>query len=125
MIRITSAGSFRKTLSFLNRLGRGDIYRDLDRYGRNGVVALSSVTPVDSGATAAAWSYNIERNSSGFTIVWTNSNVNQGSQIALLIQYGHGTGTGGYVTGYDYINPAIRPVFDQIQTEIWKRVTDG
>ncbi len=125
MIGITSAGSFRKTLSFLHRLGSGDIYRDLDRYGRNGVVALSSVTPVDSGTTAAAWGYNIERNSSGFTIVWTNSNVNQGSRIALLIQYGHGTGTGGYVAGYDYINPAIRPVFDQIQTEIWKRVTDG
>ncbi len=89
MIRITSAGSFRKTLSFLHRLGRGDIYKNIDRYGRVGVNALSRVTPVDSGTTAASWSYNIERSSSGFTLSWTNSNINKGSRIALLIQYGH------------------------------------
>ncbi len=125
MIGIRSSGSFRRTLSFLHRLGNNDIYRDLDRYGRLGVNALSGATPIRSGATAAAWSYNTERSRSGFTMIWTNSNVNQGSQIALLIQYGHGTGTGGYVSGYDYINPAIRPIFDQIEIDVWRRVTDG
>ncbi len=125
MIGIRSSGSFRKTLSFLHRLGNSDIYKDLDRYGLIGVNALARVTPVRSGATAAAWGYSIERSRSGFTIIWSNSNVNKGSQIALLIQYGHGTGTGGYVAGYDYINPAIRPIFDQIEIDVWRRVTDG
>jgi hypothetical protein len=125
MIGITSSGSFRKTLSFLHRLGNSDFYSDLDRYGRVGVNALSGATPVRSGATAAAWNYNTEKSRSGFTMIWTNSNVNKGSRIALLIQYGHGTGTGGYVAGYDYINPAIRPIFDQIEIDVWRRVTDG
>lgn len=125
MIRIGSIGSFKKTLGFLDRLKNGDIYKDLDRYGSMGVNALSSATPRRTGATASAWSYVVQRNSRTTTIMWTNSNVNKGAQIAILLQYGHGTGTGGYVAGYDYINPVMRPVFDKIAIDVWKKVTDG
>jgi len=103
----------------------GKFYDDLNTYGQRGVAALRAATPVESGATAAGWSYGVERSSSGVTIYWTNSNVNQGAKIALLIQYGHGTGTGGYVSGLDYINPALRPIFDQIAQDVWKKVTGG
>ncbi len=125
MIGLRSIGSFAKTTAFLDRLMHGDIYKDLNRYGQMGVNALSRATPTDSGTTARSWSYNIERSRDGVTISWSNSNVNQGSNIAILIQYGHGTGTGGYVVGRDYINPAARPVFDQIANDVWKKVTDG
>lgn len=124
MIRIVSSGSFAKTTSFLNRMIQGDLYKGLERYGEAGVRALASVTPQDSGKTAASWSYKIEGSSnSGLRISWYNDNVNQGEVIAILLQYGHGTGTGGYVQGRDYINPAIRPIFDQMADEVWKKVT--
>lgn len=88
-----------------------------------GVDALSAATPVDTGKTAASWGYVITRTSDTATITWTNSNVNNGVPIALILQYGHGTGTGGYVKGRDYIKPAIRPVFDELANELWKEVT--
>src|SRR5918993_2544230 len=97
MIRLTSQGSFDLTRKWLQRLLSGDMYRDLQRHGQRGVDALSSVTPRDTGLTAASWNYGIERSRGGATIYWTNSNVNGGARIALLLQYGHGTGTGGYV----------------------------
>ena len=125
MIRVASVGSFKRTLTFLDRLRNGDIYKGLEQYGKRGVSALESATPRRSGATASGWTYGIERSRSGVTIYWDNTNVNQGSKIAILIQYGHGTGTGGYVSGRDYINPAIRPVFDEIAREVWEKVTNG
>lgn len=125
MIRVRTSGSFKNTTSFLGRLLRGDLYADFNRYGQMGVDALSTATPIASGATAAAWGYTIQKTRSGTTIVWTNSNENKGATIALLLQYGHGTGTGGYVEGYDYINPAIRPIFDQIAINVWEKVTRG
>lgn len=125
MIRLTTSGSFDKTKAFLDRMINGDVYKDLDRYGRLGVDALSRATPVASGKTASSWSYKIERSRTGVTISWHNDNINQGSVIAILIQYGHGTGTGGYVEGRDYINPATRPIFDQIANEVWRKVTNG
>lgn len=125
MISIRALGSTRNTSVFLASLLKGDQYRDLDRYGQMGVDALSSVTPVDSGETATSWRYIVQPRRGGVTIVWTNSHVNQGANIALLIQYGHGTGTGGYVAGYDYINPAIRPIFDQISQNVWEKVIRG
>lgn len=125
MIRVSSPGSFKKTVSFLDRLRNGDAYKDLNRYGQMGVQALSAATPRRSGFTAASWTYKVERSRSGVTISWNNTNANRGTKIAVLIQYGHGTGTGGYVVGIDYINPAIRPVFDQIANEVWKKVTNG
>jgi hypothetical protein len=95
----------------------------LDKYGKDGVAALSSATPVDSGNTANSWYYEIENKKGQVRINFLNSNINQGVPIAIILQYGHGTGTGGWVQGRDYINPAIQPVFDRILQDIWKEVT--
>jgi hypothetical protein len=97
--------------------------RDLDRYGREGVVALASATPIDSGHTANSWYYEITRVPGSVIINFSNSNVQNGVPIAIILQYGHGTGTGGWVQGRDYINPAIQPVFDRIANEAWREVT--
>lgn len=121
--QITTRGSTRNTRSFLSRLQRTDLASILNGYGREGVVALANATPVDSGVTAASWYYEVEKTSTGYSIKWLNSNVVDGAPIAILLQYGHGTGTGGYVQGRDYINPAIRPIFDRIAENVWKAVT--
>ena len=125
MIRSRVSGSFKSTLSALDRLTNGDIYRELDSYGRAGVAALQSATPVDTGVTANSWDYIIERDRKQTTITWVNTNTisPNGPPVALLLQYGHGTGTGGWVQGYDYINPSIRPVMDAIADDIWGAVT--
>lgn len=101
---------------------KGDLFNDLDKYGLMGVDALSNATPRDSGETAQSWKYKIVHKKGRHGIEWYNTHTNQGMQIAILIQYGHGTGTGGYVQGFDYINPAIKPIFDNIAEEIWKKV---
>ena len=95
----------------------------LNKYGQKGVEMLAAATPKESGKTASSWSYEIEDLGSGARIVWKNSNVNNGEVIALLLQYGHGTGTGGYVQGIDYINPAIQGIFEQMADEAWREVT--
>jgi len=123
MITFESSGSFKKTESFLDRVSKRDIFRSLDISAREGVAALASATPVASGLTAASWGYEIVNAKGSFSIIWTNSNSANGSPIAIMLQYGHGTGTGGYVQGRDYINPAIRPVFDKIAENVWKAVT--
>ena len=102
-----------------------DNFKTLDRFGRQGVAALSAATPVDSGETAASWYYEITRTKSSWTITFNNSHMVGGVPLAILLQYGHGTGTGGYVQGRDYINPAIQPVFDRIADEAWKAVTSA
>lgn len=119
------SGGFTKTERFLNRMKRREYLNVLDEFGRDGVQALRNATPVDSGATAEAWDYEIKRTRNYTEIVWTNSNINDGVPIAIILQYGHGTGTGGYVQGRDYINPAIRPVFDKIAEKAWKVVTSA
>lgn len=119
------SGGFTKTERFLNRMKRREYLNVLDEFGRDGVQALRNATPVDSGATAEAWDYEIKRARNYTEIVWTNSNINDGVPIAVILQYGHGTGTGGYVQGRDYINPAIRPVFDKIAEKAWKVVTSA
>lgn len=119
------SGSFTKTERFLNRMKRREYLNVLDEFGRDGVQALRNATPVDSGATAEAWDYEIKRTRNYTEIVWTNSNINDGVPIAVILQYGHGTGTGGYVQGRDYINPAIRPIFDKIAEKAWKVVTSA
>lgn len=119
------SGGFMKTERFLNRMKRREYLNVLDEFGRDGVQALRNATPVDSGATAEAWDYEIKRTRNYTEIVWTNSNINDGVPIAVILQYGHGTGTGGYVQGRDYINPAIRPVFDKIVEKAWKVVTSA
>lgn len=97
----------------------------LERYGQEGVSALSSATPTDTGTTANSWSYEVSSNGDTHTIYWSNSNTNKGVNIAVILQYGHGTGTGGYVAGRDYINPAMRPIFDRIAEEAWKEVVNA
>lgn len=116
-------GNLKKTTKFLERTLKGDYLKNLDKFGREGVAALALATPVDTGKTAKSWDYRIEKITDGTKIVWTNSNVNKGVNIAIILQYGHGTGNGGYVQGRDYINPAIRPIFDRIADDAWKEVT--
>jgi hypothetical protein len=124
-VKFEVSGGFTKTERFLNRMKRREYLNVLDEFGRDGVQALRNATPVDSGATAEAWDYEIKRTRNYTEIVWTNSNINDGVPIAVILQYGHGTGTGGYVQGRDYINPAIRPVFDKIAEKAWKVVTSA
>lgn len=123
IIQFKQKGDFSKTESFLKKLRKLDLDSVLDKYGKLGVQALASATPVETGKTAASWDYKIEKGKGVVTITWTNSNVNNGVPIALLIQYGHGTGTGGYVQGRDYIKPAIRPIFDELADALWEEVT--
>lgn len=126
MIKITHKGSFSNIELFLNRNKKSkSIARILEKYGQRGVDALSAATPVDSGETAASWSYEVEESDAGVAIRWLNSHVNNGVNIAVILQYGHGTGTGGYVEGRDYINPAMQPVFDEILDNVWREVTSG
>ena len=122
-IIIRHKGSFKNTERLFQKLSRFEISNVLNKYGAMGVQALSSATPLESGRTASSWNYEVERSSGGYTIYWSNSNVNQGVNIALILQLGHGTGTGGYVTGRDYINPAIQPIFDAMAEEAWQEVT--
>lgn len=120
------SGSTKRTSDFLNRMSSpGDLYSDLDRLAQQGVIALQSATPFDSGQTAMSWDYEIEITPSRVSIHWTNSHREGGAPVAVLLQYGHGTGTGGYVQGRDYINPAIRPIFDQIAETVWKKVSSA
>lgn len=116
-------GDLKNTEKFLTRMSRGDIFTALEKYGNQGVAALATATPKESGETANSWTFEIKQSRGGATITWLNTHVNNGSNIAILLQYGHGTGTGGYVQGRDYINPALRPVFDKIAEDVWKEVT--
>lgn len=123
MIRFEHKGDFSKTSRFLKKAKNAIRISELDKYGQAGVAALSSATPKDSGKTASSWYYEIERQNGIVSITFNNSNVNNGVPIAIILQYGHGTGTGGWVEGRDYINPAIRPIFDEIANSAWKEVT--
>lgn len=123
MISFTHSGDFDNTKRFLKNANRWKTSRLLKVCGERGVSALSEATPVDTGKTAASWDYEIIITKSSVTVQWTNSNMSDGTPIAILIQYGHGTATGGYVRGRDYINPAIRPIFDEMADEIWEEVT--
>ena len=123
MISFGHKGDFSKTTSFLEN-ARDVMKRvDLDKYGREGVSALASATPIDSGVTSGSWSYKIVRKNGSVTLSFHNSNIQNGVPIAVIIQYGHGTRNGGWVQGRDYINPAIKPVFDRITNDIWREVT--
>lgn len=124
MIVIKSKGNFEKTDRFFKKMLRGEIMRELKKYGEEGVKALADATPKDSGKTAASWDYEVTKTRDSYTIAWTNSNINDGVPIAIILQYGHATGTGGYVEGRDYINPAIRPIFDAIAEAAWREVTE-
>lgn len=117
-------GDFSKTSKFFERCKNLFHLGVLDRFGREGVAALSMATPVDTGKTAASWRYQITNNKNELKIEWLNDNTTKdGIPIVVLIQYGHGTGNGGYVVGRDFINPAIKPIFDKIADALWKEVT--
>lgn len=123
MISFNHQGDFSKTFRFLERAKEAVKRSNLDRFGREGVTALASATPVDTGLTAESWYYTIEHKRDSATIAFHNSNIQNGVPIAIILQYGHGTGTGGWVEGRDYINPAIQPIFDRIANEAWREVT--
>lgn len=123
MITFRQKGDFSKLTRFLEKAKEAVRLGDLDKYGRAGVAALASATPIDSGKTASSWSYEITNRNGSVTISFRNSNIQNGVPIAIILQYGHGTGTGGWVQGRDYINPAIQPIFDQIAESAWKEVT--
>ena len=124
-MHITCSGYLSKTFKFLNRLQNKEYLNILAEYGKRGVDALREATPKDSGKTADSWYYEITQDRNQTTIEWCNSNMNDGVSIALILQYGHGTGTGGYVKGTDYINPAMKAIFDDMANECWKEVTKG
>ena len=123
MITFSQKGDFSRLSSYLERLKNVVKLGNLDAYGREGVAALSSRTPRDTGETAKSWYYKINRENDVVTLSFHNSHVNQGVNIAIILQYGHGTKNGGYVEGIDYINPAIRPIFNKIAEDAWKEVT--
>lgn len=124
MISASSSSSGDDTGVWLKRMAQGpSMFSQLERFGQAGVAALSAATPKESGETANAWFYEVIQEKGSWSIVWGNNHVIDGRQIAVLIQYGHGTGTGGYVAPQDYINPALAPIFDQMAAEGWKVVT--
>lgn len=123
MIRFRQKGDFSRLTRFLERSKERIHLGDLDKYGREGVRALSSATPVETGLTASSWYYKITNTKDSVRISFHNSNVQNGVPIAIILQYGHATGTGGWVEGRDYINPTVRPLFDQIANSAWKEVT--
>lgn len=123
MISFRQKGDFSKLTKFLEKAKNAVNLSNLDKYGKAGVAALASATPIDSGLTANSWYYGIVNKNGRVSINFYNSNIQNGVPIAIIIQYGHGTGTGGWVEGRDYINPAIQPIFDQLMKEIWREVT--
>jgi len=123
MISVKHSGGFKHVEALLDNILHHDLRAGLERYGEMGVDALSRATPKDTGLTAASWHYEIKRGKDFSTITWTNSNIQNGVSVAVLLQYGHATGSGGYVQGVDYINPALRPIFQNIADSAWKEVT--
>lgn len=125
MITFCQKGNFSKFSNYLKKVQKAARVDVLDQYGDAGVAALSSATPVESGLTASSWYYKIERSNTSARIIFLNSNTNKGVQIAIILQYGHGTGTGGWVEGRDYINPSIQPLFDKLADAAWKEVVNA
>ena len=123
MIKFENKGDFSKTTNFLTNLKRSKLVKDLDKFGRKGVEALKSVTPIDTGLTASSWHYEIIEEKKSTKINFCNSNIQNGVPIAIILQYGHGTRNGGWVEGRDYLNPAIQPLFDDIVNNAWHEVT--
>ena len=122
MITFNQKGDFKKTHAFLKKMRNPINTKILDKYGEEGVAALSSATPKDTGLTASSWYYKIENKDDVISVIFCNRNIQNGTPIAIILQYGHGTATGGYVKGRDYINPAIQPIFDEMAKNAWKEV---
>ena len=124
MISVSHKGDFNNLETLINRVLRRDYLNILAEYGRKGVEALKAATPVDTGLTRDSWEYEITANSKKTSIYWTNSNIQNGIPIAIILQYGHGTKNGGYVQGVDYINPALATIFSQMANEAWRRIVE-
>lgn len=118
----STGGDFNKTLTYLKRLNKAFEKGVFEKYGQLGVDALQMTTPMDTGMTAASWYYEVNKDGDAVKLEFLNDNINDGVNIALILQYGHGTGTGGYVEGIDYINPALKPIFERMVADIWKEV---
>ena len=123
VIKFKQKGGFKKTAKLLQRLGEGNFYNGLDTIAQKGVNALYDATPKDTGKTAASWDYTIRKTKEGMVLTFTNSNIVRGVNVAMIIQYGHGTKQGIYIEGIDYINPALKPIFQEIGNKVWKEVT--
>lgn len=123
MIKFRQKGDFSKLTRYFERVKEVVKLGELDKYGREGVAALASATPVDTGLTASSWRYEIDHSKDSVSIAFYNDNIQNGVPIAIILQYGHGTRNGGWVQGRDYINPAVRPLFDKIADDAWKEVT--
>jgi hypothetical protein len=125
MIKVTVKGSFRNADAFLQRMKARSYLKQLEKFGAQGVVALRNATPVESGATADSWTYEIIERPGYFSIQWLNTHTEEPGHIpvAVLVQYGHGTRAGHFIAGLDYINPAMRPIFEQIAIDMWREVT--
>jgi hypothetical protein len=123
LITITTTGSFKNTQDFLDHVGQLNIQSILASCGQMGVSALSAATPEETGRAAHSWSFEVSRSGGLYELAWTNSDIENGFPVVIMLQMGHGTGTGGYVQGRDFINPAIQPVFDKIANIVWKAVT--
>ena len=124
-ITLEASGNYSQTTTWLQRIGRMSIEQQLRRYGLKGVKTLASSTPVGTGKTASSWSYAVSQKGDNWVLSWNNSNIVRGTPIAIILQYGHVTGTGGWVQGRDYINPAIKPIMDEIAEGVWRTVTNG
>lgn len=122
VVMFRQKGDFRRTSDFLKRANRLNLDVILNQYGQEGVEALRAATPKDTGTTANSWSYVVHKGTGSITITWSNSNIVDGMPIAVILQYGHGTRNGGYVQGTDYINPAMKPIFDKIAQRAWEEV---
>lgn len=122
VVMFRQKGGFRRTSDFLKRANRLNLDVILNQYGQEGVKALRAATPKDTGTTANSWSYAVHKGTGSITITWSNSNIVDGVPIAVILQYGHGTRNGGYVQGTDYINPAMKPIFDKIAQRAWEEV---
>ena len=124
-ISISNSGSFNKTDKFLKKMSENSIYSVLQKYGEIGVAELAAATPIHSGRTSNAWDYRVIIDRTNARVQWYNNNENQGFSVAIGLQYGHGTGTGGYVIGRDYINPTMRPIFDTIADQVWNEIVNA
>lgn len=124
-VSVSASGSYDNTKKWLQKLARGDFYQGLDKLAQDGVNALASASPIESGLASGSWNYRIQRSRASLTITWFNSDVENGFPVAVMLQYGYTTGTGGYVQGRDYINPAMRPIFDRIEEQVRRAVTSS
>jgi hypothetical protein len=127
MVSLSSSGSFKKTEQFLKAMTKlpSTISSVMHQCGKEGVEALKNETPRDSGRVASSWDYEVFIKDGRYSLTWTNNDIEEGFPVAIMLQYGYATGTGGYVQGVDYINPTLRPIFDRIRDKVWKAVTSA